>query len=211
MTHPDETFAAAGDPSGTAPGDGSASGRESPLLARDRQWVREARAGNRARLLDLVNAYKRYFLYLCSRFQVHAAEAKEELLQEVFLKLLESLDTLEIRSSFGGLLFGLVRTAVRQRMKHRPGRELTESLTAHGPTPADVANRNEIRQALLQCAGTLRTREARLFEARFFEGIPPSDLAAELGVTLRNLYVMWHRTLARLRRCLEGKGVSIAV
>jgi len=67
----------------------------------------------------------------------------------------------------------------------------------------------ELQKAIEKCKENLNEREARAFDARFFEEVTYSDLAKELAVSPNNLYVIFHRMLEKMRSCLESKGVSL--
>ncbi len=183
--------------------------KRSAGLERDLQWLREAKEGNLNRLQDLVMAYWKSIRYVAWKYGIRSENDLEEIYQDLIIRLLEKLQKLQIKSSFGGYLSSMLRTIIRERRRGPQITEIEDRFNTSEPGPQKMLELNEIRQAVVDCKGTLNEREARAFEARFFEEIPYSDLAKEFAVTSNNLYVILHRALEKMRSCLESKGVSL--
>lgn len=149
-----------------------------------------------------------------------AASEAEDLVQDVFVTFLESLDRFEGRSALRTWLFGILhrKTLERRRAGRRDEQadaidEVFESrfdLDGHWsrpPLPVDrLAEARETDDALRACLDGLPDLQRGAFHLREVEGLPAPEAAAALGCTVNHVGVLFHRARLRLRECLEAKG-----
>jgi RNA polymerase sigma factor (sigma-70 family) len=203
---------AASDDFAAKAGDAGCAGNEAEtVLTRDRRLLREAQHGDTSKLLELLMNYRGYLFYLCGARGVVAEDDQDEVFQEVALALLEMLQKLSIKQSFGGLLAAVVRTVIRKYRgaMRRRGEELQDQGAVVTPGPPERAGRRELDQILLECVESLSLREARIIEGRVFEHLGYGDLSATLKIRLYTVHQIWRRTLVKLRTCFEKKGVNL--
>jgi RNA polymerase sigma-70 factor, ECF subfamily len=131
----------------------------------------------------------------------HAPHEAEDLVQDVFLALVRSVDKFEGRSEIFTWLYRvllnrhaeLVRRTVRERSR-------TPSLPdAEGPP--DVERGERVRAAMIR----LREEEQRVLFLRFFEGLPYDEIARVVEAPLGTVHAQAFHGLRRLRALLEDE------
>jgi RNA polymerase sigma-70 factor (ECF subfamily) len=146
----------------------------------------------------------------------------EDMVQDVFRTFLERLDNFEGRSQLRTWLFGILHRKALER--HRaaalddrmdPIDEVFESrFDSKGNwsrPPADLERvmlSKEIGELIRGCMDGLPVNQREVFVLREVEGLETSEICKILAVSVTNFGVLMHRARARLRECLEAKGVS---
>ena len=128
----------------------------------------------------------------------------EDLVQQVFLKVIESLPRYEQRGlPFGAWLFRIARNTVidfgRTRRVAEPlGDEAGQRADPHEPSTIleQRADLVEIRSALSELAAEQRD----VIVLRFFAGLTHAEIGAVLGKREGNVRVIQYRALGALRR-----------
>lgn len=138
-------------------------------------------------------------------------EDAADLVQDVFVTLVQKLPqfTYDRQRTFGGWLLKIRRNKWCDRLRRRGvpvDVEQDVRAVVAEPEPAWEA---EYRQHLVRRALELMQREFEVSTWRacwevVVEGRKPSDVAAELGISVNAVYVARWRVLARLRRELAG-------
>jgi RNA polymerase sigma-70 factor (ECF subfamily) len=131
-------------------------------------------------------------------------EAAEDLVQEVFVRMLEYRHTFRNEAEFTPWMFALARNAAVDRYRARPALEVQADPEAPEPAapsadPIDELEREE-RTELLQAALRRLPHEKRelLLLARFGE-MKYAALAELLGISVGALKLRVHRALRALR------------
>jgi RNA polymerase sigma-70 factor, ECF subfamily len=187
-----------------------------PTLGDDTSaWVDAARGGRTdawARLYQLY--YEPVFRHV--RYMVGEHAAVEDLVQESFARALVSLRDFDRRSSFSTWLHGIAINVVRNHWRAQ-----NNTATAHdrlktihdvrgaGVPQADVDRTHLARERARAVYAVLAEMPEHLREAfvlRDLEGVPPSEAAAQLGISTGNLAVRATRARQRLRAELERLG-----
>jgi RNA polymerase sigma-70 factor (ECF subfamily) len=146
----------------------------------------------------------------------------EDLVQDVYITLLERIDGFEGRSQLRTWLFGILHKKALERRRASlvddrtdPIDEVFESrFDANGKwarPPADLERlllSQEIGQMIQLCLEGLPANQRGVFVLREVEGIDSGEICKILGVSVTNLGVLMHRARTRLRECLEAKGWS---
>jgi len=151
-----------------------------------------------------------------------AESEAEDMVQDVFRTFLERLDNFEGRSQLRTWLFGILHRKALER--HRaaalddrmdPIDEVFESrFDTKGNwsrPPADLERlmlSKEIGELIRGCMDGLPVNQREVFVLREVEGLETSEICKILAVSVTNFGVLMHRARARLRECLEAKGVS---
>lgn len=153
--------------------------------------------------------------------EIHASVARavpsehlaEDLTQEVFVKVYESLGSYDPERPLCPWLHAIVRNRVRDhwRTLGRPdasGASLDddgpEPLDGESPDPLDRAERSELERALGRAVERLPAGMRRTVEMRAFAGLSFEDVARRLGRTTVAIRKRYSRALQLLRRDLEG-------
>lgn len=159
-------------------------------------------------------------LYRAARGMGFSDGEAEDLVQEVFITFLETLDRFEGRSQVRTWLFGILHNKVRERRREMyreeqndPIDEVFESrFDAEGKwmrPPEDLdrlMESKEIERAIQECMEGLPGAQREVFVMREIEQLETAEVCKVLGVTVTNMSVLMHRARNRLRECIEGKG-----
>jgi RNA polymerase sigma-70 factor (ECF subfamily) len=159
-------------------------------------------------------------LYRMARAMGFDNQTAEDLVQDVFIVFLQSLDRFEGRSQIRTWLFGILHLKMRERRRALQREQLVDSIDAefdrlftpygHWIRPLDDVERifasHETGQALADCLSLLPLQQREVFLFREVEGIESSDVCNNLGITITHLGVLLHRARHRLRECMRNKG-----
>jgi RNA polymerase sigma-70 factor (ECF subfamily) len=181
--------------------------------------VARLRAREPALLGQVVQDHART-LFRAARAMGLTETAAEDLVQEVFVTFLETLDRFEGRSQVRTWLFGILyRKLLEMRreqaldQRHDPIEDVFESrFDSQGRwvrPPVDLQRMLESREAgdLIQsCLGELPHTQRSVFMLREVEELDSAEICKILEISVTNLGVLMHRARARLRECLESKG-----
>jgi RNA polymerase sigma factor (sigma-70 family) len=149
-------------------------------------------------------------LACCNR---DAAEA-EEVLQSVYLKILEGKARFRGESAFRTWLFALVRrTAADRRRRHALGRVFALRLAGDAALPAvghpdDDVGRSEARRVFERALARLPRRQREALELVFYHELSVEEAAAVMRVTLGSARQHYERGKRRLRQVLEESEVA---
>ncbi len=146
----------------------------------------------------------------------------EDLVQDVFISFLETLDRFEGRSQVRTWLFGILHNKIRERRRELITDERNDPIDAvfesrFDPNgnwvrpPADLERLLESKQAGLaiqSCMEGLPANQREVFVLREIQGLETQEICKILGVSVTNMGVLMHRARARLRECLESRGWS---
>ena len=159
-------------------------------------------------------------LYRAARGMGHAASEAEDLVQNVFVTFIESIDRFEGRSQVSTWLFGILhhksqerrRTVVREELNDPVDQVFESQFDARGswilpPTAPDqhVAAR-EAGDAIQACLDGLSPVQREIFQFREVEELSAGEVSKISGLTITHIGVLLHRARTKLRACLEGKG-----
>ena len=142
-----------------------------------------------------------------------SSQDREDVAQEVFVRVFRHLDGFRTGRPFGGWLYRVTVNAAHD-FRLRQGRRLegevpwSEGLDRHadgGVDPHGAAEKDDLRRRLEQGLAQLTDRERAVFVLRELEGLETVEVARALGVT--RITVRRHLGLARdrLRRLLDEK------
>lgn len=151
-----------------------------------------------------------------------APQEAEDLVQDVFTTFLEKLDNFEGRSQAGTWLFGILHRKALERRRASliddrmdPIDEAFESrFDARGKwsrPPADLERlllSKEIGETIRACMDGLSLTQREAFVLREIEDLETAEICKILGITVTNFGVQLHRARAKLRECLEGRGLG---
>jgi RNA polymerase sigma-70 factor (ECF subfamily) len=128
----------------------------------------------------------------------------EDLLQRVFLKVIEALPLYEERGlPFGAWLFRIARnTVIDFARARRPSAPLEDALEHPDdtPGPAALAERADTRTRIRTALSTLTDEQRDVIVYRFFAGLTPSEIGALMGKREGSIRALQFRALATLRR-----------
>ena len=177
----------------------------------DRALVDAARAGQVRALERLLDRHQGRVLRVL-RFLGIPAQDREDVAQEVFVRVFRHLDGFRPGQEFGAWLYRVTVNAghdYRSRRGRRargeaPWREGTEHQDPR-PGPAESARGRELRRELERALELLSDRERTIFVLREVEGLDSREVARALGITSVTVRRHLSRARRRLRQALSGE------
>jgi RNA polymerase sigma-70 factor (ECF subfamily) len=176
------------------------------MIETDAALVTRARAGDRDAFEELVHRTSRLVfarLYL----DTGNPDRAEDLLQETYLLACRSIHRLADVNGFRPWLLSIARNAfidscrkeIRRKEHTSSAMDTLSGAAAGGPSPEEIAQREETRQRVL---GVLRSlpEEYRLpLSLRYLAGADYETIGTQLGLTNGSLRGLLHRGLKMLR------------
>jgi RNA polymerase sigma-70 factor (ECF subfamily) len=169
-----------------------------------------ARAAQTGLEFDVLLKEHRAMVFSIAYHFLHDRSLAEEVAQEVFLSLHQSLARIE---SPVHALFWLRQATVRRsidesrRLRRRPQLTLEEV-----PEPAGIASRRDpmLGEALRRLIAALPEAPRLCMVLRYQEDLDPPEIAELLDIPLATVKSHLHRSLVMLREKLERRGVGEA-
>jgi len=148
----------------------------------------------------------------------------DDLVQDVFLTFLETLDRFEGRAQVSTWLFGILHHKVQERRRSQARDEATDPIEdvfesrfdAKGnwiaplPPPDRVAASGQVAAAIAECLDGLPPLHREIFHLRQIEELSAAEVSTIVQRTAVHVGVLFHRARLRLRECLDGKGWGAA-
>ena len=159
-------------------------------------------------------------LYRAARGMGHSKSEAEDLVQDVFLTFIESIDRFEGRAQVGTWLFGILhhksqerrRTVVRDELNDPIDQIFETQFDARGNwirppiAPDRQVSAHEAGHAIQDCLGGLSPIQREVFHLRQVEELSAAEVCKISGHTVTHIGVLFHRARMTLRDCLKGKG-----
>ncbi len=171
------------------------------MEASDTQLMEAVRAGDLGRLGELFERHHRRLYLYCRRLSGDAAAA-EDLVQEIFMRLLRYRESYRPDAEFAPWLYTLARHACLDHLRRAPAGMVSDTDLGEPASPApgaeaDAAGREAAR--LLQRAfRRLPDKERELLVLARLEGRRYQEIAAVLGCSVGAVKVRVHRAVRKL-------------
>lgn len=180
--------------------------------ASDEELVAAAREGDVRALEGLLLRHEPRVLRVLRLLGVPAAD-REDVAQEVLLRVFRHLGTFRAGRSFGGWLYRIVVNAAHDYRTRAARRRRTESDWSEGleeqpdagPGPGEIAAGKEGLRRLESVLGELSERERAVFVLCELEGLDSAQAAKALGITSITIRRHLGRARTRLQAALEKK------
>ncbi|SDL01186.1 RNA polymerase sigma-70 factor, ECF subfamily [Catalinimonas alkaloidigena] len=133
-------------------------------------------------------------------------ETAEELVQELFSTLWIKAEALEIRTSLKSYLFGAVRNACLNHLKHEKVKQAYTLHVQHGPTHApelDFLELEELKEKIEQAMDQLPEKCRAIFEMSRYEGKKYQEIADALQLSVKTVENQMGKALRILREALK--------
>jgi RNA polymerase sigma-70 factor (ECF subfamily) len=175
--------------------------------------VDEASLLARARELDsraLAQIHDQYYpeLYRFARYRTSDDATAEDIVGEVFVRLLDALHAGRApQTTLRGWLFGVASHLVADHFRRKPALPISDELPAsHSPT-AEAEERlrqGEVRAALQR----LTPEQQNVLALRFGDGFSVEQTAETLGKSVTAVKALQFRAVEALRRALAPQGID---
>ena len=150
----------------------------------------------------------------------HAPHEADDLVQEVFLTFVATLDRFEGRSSLETWLYGILLRKAKEAWRSQTKEGMHDAIDDEWESRFDAAGNwlrppvdpertlsaTELGRAIQDCLNTLPTHQRSAFLLRQVEDLPALDVSKILDLTVTHIGVLLHRARLRMRACLDGKG-----
>lgn len=157
--------------------------------------------------------YGHYFPKVFSfvRSKINDDKQTEDLVSEIFLKVLRGLKNFEWRNlPFGAWLFAVARNHLKdyyvKMSHHHDSLDIAEMEVPDEERERDPranAGQNEIRTRISKALSKLDGREQEILRLKFFAGLRNTEIAATLNLSQRNVAVILFRSLRKLKEPLS--------
>ncbi len=168
-----------------------------PPAPTDGDLVRLVQAGDLAAFDDLVRRHLPRANLLARRLMQNREDA-EDLVQEAFMRALDRIALFDPAYAFapwfGRLLTNLGLNALDRRNR-RTTVSADEELPSRGASPAEMAERSELRERIAAAIATLPPRQRLIVSWHEVDGLSTQEIAEQLEVAPET--VRWHLHQAR--------------
>ena len=151
----------------------------------------------------------RWALFCCNGDR----EAAEEVLQTVYLNILERSASFEERSVFKTWLFSAVRNTASKasrrllrRLRYLQAAPSTPA-AAVGPASVESVYRSQLRTRIQQILSDLSARQRQVLELVFYHDLTVEEAAGVMGVSVGSARTHYHRGKSRLKKEIEKSGL----
>lgn len=158
-------------------------------------------------------AFRRFYAPLVryARGFVGDGDAARDVVQDVFLKLWETRETLDVRSSLKAMLYTMVRNRalnVNRRQKKKAAAptipEARRQQQEHAPPPDLAVEAEVLRERIYQWVRELPERRAEAFTLSRYHGLSNQEIAETMGVAERTASTHVYHALRDLRERLDA-------
>ena len=140
-----------------------------------------------------------------------ARDDREDVSQDVFVRVFRHLDTFRSGQEFGAWIYRVTVNASHDWRSRRGRRDLGEAPWDESfdpddqrPGPAESVRQRELRASLFRALETLSDRERSVFVLRELEGLDTSQVAKALRISAITVRRHLFQARRRLQRQLEG-------
>jgi RNA polymerase sigma-70 factor (ECF subfamily) len=168
--------------------------------------IRQIRGGDMEAFSSLFRRHYEPLCYFAERY-LHDIQAAEGIVQEVFVRLWESRETLGIQSSLRSYLYASVRNACLNYVKRL---SFTTSLEHEEERPDDATIRpdaqlesNELAEALEKAMESLAPKCRQIFLMAKYDGLSYKEIAEVLNISVNTVKTQLQRALKSLSKSLQ--------
>ena len=132
------------------------------------------------------------------------SDAAEDVVQEVFSSVWDKGSAIDIRTNLKSYLFGAVRNACLNVLKHQKVVESyeREKLASEPSDDGDFLEMDELQKKVNEALDALPEKRRQIFEMSRFEGKKYHEIAEELEISIKTVETQMGRTLKHLREIL---------
>jgi RNA polymerase sigma-70 factor (ECF subfamily) len=134
-------------------------------------------------------------------------DTAEEIVQELFFRLWQNKEKIQIESSLNGYLFRSVHNRCLHYIEHlkvveRHEQEVSFEQSSGADSPVDVLQYKELQAKIARTIEKLPERCGQIFCMNRFEGLKYSEIAEKLSVSVKTVEANMGRALKEFRKAL---------
>ena len=135
-------------------------------------------------------------------------DTSEEIVQDLFFKLWQDKEKIEIKSSFNGYLFRSVHNRCLHYIEHnkvveRHVEEVSHRKSESPENPSDILHYKELQARIARILDRLPERCGKIFYMSRFEGLKYIEIAEKLSVSVKTVESNMGRALKEFRKELK--------
>jgi len=132
-------------------------------------------------------------------------DTAEEIVQDLFFRLWQDKEKLNIESSLNGYLFRAVHNRCLHYIEHtrvveRHAEEMMYRQTDSIESPSDILNYKELQEKVARIIERLPERCGKIFTMSRFEGLKYTEIAEKLSVSVKTVEANMGRALKEFRK-----------
>lgn len=161
----------------------------------------------------LIERYQRRLFWACRRILDDPDEV-DDVVQEAFVRAWDHLAEFDPDHRFYTWIYTIARNRALNALRRQRIRGFLSLSREDAPTvaaPDDAAARvedAELGAALFECRETLPPDQREAFDLRHADGLSYAEIAHAVGVPEGTVMSRLHRARAKMRECLQSKGVT---
>jgi RNA polymerase sigma-70 factor, ECF subfamily len=134
-------------------------------------------------------------------------DTSEEIVQDLFFRIWQDKEKLNIESSLNGYLFRAVHNRCLHYIEHlkvveKHEQEMSYEPDAGAESPADVLQYKELQAKIARTIERLPEKCGKIFCMNRFEGLKYSEIAEKLSVSVKTVEANMGRALKEFRKAL---------
>lgn len=173
----------------------------------DQATVQRLKQGHRA---TFEGVFRQYYPGLCYYAQKYLSdpEIAEEIVQNLFYKLWERRETLEIRGAIKAYLYNATRNNCLSHLRHEKVKTAYQEHVTHTYEEAedslvDAMQEAELRQFIFSTIEQLPAQCRKIFQLSRFEELSYKEIAQQLELSPKTVEAQMGKALKRLREALD--------
>ncbi len=173
----------------------------------DSEIIRRIRQGDKGQFESLFRtSYVSLVRYAKTIIRDH--DSAEEIVQDLFFRLWQDREKLQIESSLNGYLFRAVHNRCLHRIEHervveRHAREALYSQPGEAENPSEIIQYKELQSKIAGIIARLPERCGRIFCMNRFEGLKYAEIAEKLSVSVKTVEANMGKALKEFRKALK--------
>jgi len=173
-------------------------------MIRDTEIIRRIRNGDTGQFESLFrSSYVSLVRYANTLIKDH--DTAEEIVQDLFFKLWQDREKLNIESYLNGYLFRSVHNRCLHHIEHarvveRHAEEMSYRQTESQESPSDILNYKELQEKVARILEKLPDRCGKIFTMSRFEGLKYTEIAEKLSVSIKTVEANMGTALKEFRK-----------
>src|SRR5664280_1499858 len=173
-------------------------------MIRDTEIIRRIRNGDKGQFESLFrSSYVSLVRYAKTLIKDH--DTAEEIVQDLFFRLWQDKEKINIKSSLNGYLFRSVHNRCLHHIEHnrvvdRHAEEMSYQQTESQESPSDILNYKELQEKVARIIERLPEKCGKIFTMSRFEGLKYTEIAEKLSVSVKTVEANMGRALKEFRK-----------
>jgi RNA polymerase sigma factor, sigma-70 family/RNA polymerase sigma-70 factor, Bacteroides expansion family 1 len=178
-------------------------------MNRDIEIIRRIRQGDKAEFESLFRS-SYVSLVHCAKSIIKDHDSAEEIVQDLFFRLWQNREKINIESSLNGYLFRAVHNKCLHYINHlkivgQHAQETAAGQTSKSEDPVDIIRYKELQEKINLILERLPDRCSLIFCMSRFDGLKYNEIAEKLSVSVKTVEANMGRALKEFRKALIEK------